>query len=109
VKWIRSLVALSGAMLTISQALPGRAEAAPPEKAELLAEQKPARPEARPNEKKKVAPTKILRLEELKVEGRIQKPQAMFLMPRANLNIGELDRSESMLPKVSQVLTKPPF
>jgi hypothetical protein len=109
VKSIRSLVALAGAMLTISQVLPGRAEAAPAVNAVVQAAPKQARPEARPNEKKKVAPTKILRLEELKVEGRIQKPQAMFLMPRANLNIGELDRSEPLLPKVSQVLTKPPF
>ena len=52
---------------------------------------------------------KFLRLEEMKVEGRIQKPQAMFLMPRANLNVGELDRSEPFLPKVSKALTKPPF
>ncbi len=108
-KRIRSLVALAGAMLTILEVLPGRAEAAPPVKSEVQAAPKLARPEARPNEKKKVAPTKILRLEELKVEGKIQKPQAMFLMPRANLNIGELDRSEPLLPKVSQVLTKPPF
>jgi hypothetical protein len=50
-----------------------------------------------------------MRLEELKVEGRIQKPQAMFLMPRANLNLGELDRSESFLPKISKAVTKSPF
>ena len=96
--WIRSLVALSGAMLTISLAQPLRAAAAPPEKGT-----------AKGNQKKKPAPAKILRLEELKVEGRIQTPQAMFLMPRANLNIGELDRSEPLLPKVSQAVTKPPF
>jgi hypothetical protein len=45
----------------------------------------------------------------MKVEGRIRKPQAMFLMPRASLNVGELDRSEPLLPKVSQAVTKPPF
>ena len=45
----------------------------------------------------------------MKVEGRIQKPQAMFLMPRANLNLGELDRSEPFLPKVSRAVTKSPF
>jgi hypothetical protein len=96
--WIRSLVALAGAMLTISAALPGPADAAPPEKAG-----------ARTSKEKTAAPTKIVRLEEMKVEGRIQKPQAMFLMPRANMNIGELDRSEPLLPKVSQAVTKPPF
>jgi hypothetical protein len=75
----------------------------------------PARVEAAPpasdaaGKNRKAAPTKILRLEELKVEGRIQKPQAMFLMPRANLNIGELDRSEPFLPKVSRAVTKSPF
>jgi hypothetical protein len=45
----------------------------------------------------------------MKVEGRIQKPQAMFLMPRANLNYGELDRWEPVLPKVSQAVQKAPF
>ena len=95
-KGIRSLVALSGAMLTITMAVPAPAQAAPP--ADVPA-----------NKNRKAAPTKILRLEELKVEGRIQKPQAMFLMPRANLNLGELDRSEPFLAKVSKAVTKPPF
>lgn len=93
---IPSLVALAGAMLTIVLATPARVDAAPP--ADTAA-----------NKNKKAAPTKILRLEEMKVEGRIQKPQAMFLMPRANLNLGELDRSEPFLPKVSRAVTKSPF
>jgi hypothetical protein len=59
--------------------------------------------------KKKEAPRKILRLEEMKVEGRIQKPQAMFLMPRANLSYGDLDRSEPFLPKVTKAVEKEPF
>jgi tetratricopeptide (TPR) repeat protein len=96
VKWIRSLVALTGTMLTISLASLARAESAAPAT-------------AAPGKERKAAPTKILRLEELKVEGRIHKPQAMFLMPRANLNIGELDRSEAFLPKVSKAVTKSPF
>jgi hypothetical protein len=96
VKENRSLVALLGAMLTISMAAPARVVAAPP------ADQPPGKA-------KEATPAKIVRLEEMKVEGRIQKPQAMFLMPRANLNIGELDRSESFLPKVSSAVTKPPF
>ena len=85
---IRALVALSAAMLTII-AVPARAQSAA--------------------EKKKQAPRKILRLEEMKVEGRIQKPQAMFLMPRANLNYGDLDRSEPLLPKVTRAVDKDPF
>jgi len=54
-------------------------------------------------------PRRVLRLEEFKVEGRIQKPQAMFLMPRANLNYGDLDRAESFTPKVAKALEREPF
>jgi hypothetical protein len=60
-------------------------------------------------QKKRPTPRKVLRLEEMKVEGRIQKPQAMFLMPRANLNYGELDRSEPVVPKVKAAVEKAPF
>jgi hypothetical protein len=59
-------------------------------------------------QRKKATPKKILRLEEMKVEGRIQKPQAMFLMPRANLNY-DLERSEPLLPKVVGAVDKGPF
>ena len=85
----RLLVALSAAVLTIS-AVPARAQSAA-------------------DKKKAAAPRKILRLEEMKVEGRIQKPQAMFLMPRATLSYGDLDRSEPFLPKVSKAVEKDPF
>jgi hypothetical protein len=85
---LRVLVALFAAVLTIS-AVPARAQGAP--------------------DKKKAAPRKILRLEEMKVEGRIQKPQAMFLMPRATLGTGNLDRSEPFLPKVTRAVEKDPF
>jgi hypothetical protein len=84
----RVLVALSAAVLTIF-ATSAQAQSAA--------------------DKKKAAPRKILRLEEMKVEGRIQKPQAMFLMPRATLNYGDLDRSESFLPKVTRAVEKDPF
>ncbi len=85
---LRALVAFSAAVLTIL-AVPARAESAA--------------------DKKKAAPRKILRLEEMKVEGRIQKPQAMFLMPRATLNTGDLDRSEPFLPKITKAVEKEPF
>jgi hypothetical protein len=86
---VRALVALSAAVLTIF-AMPARAQSAA-------------------DKKKLAAPRKILRLEEMKVEGRIQKPQAMFLMPRATLNYGDLDRSEPFLPKVKRAVEKEPF
>jgi len=103
VKGIRSFVAFSGAMLTILVVTPGRAGAAP----QAAVTVPPAR--QAPGKDRKAAPTRFMRLEEMKVEGRIQKPQAMFLMPRANLNLGELDRSDPFLPKVSKALTKSPF
>ena len=84
----RLLVALAAAMLTIGTPLSARAQA---------------------TQKKKATSKKVLRVEEMKVEGRIQKPQAMFLMPRANLSYGDLDRGESFLPKISQATEKDPF
>jgi hypothetical protein len=95
------LVALFAAVLTIGPSWVS-AQAAAPAKAAGTAKAGGA-------EKKRPAPRKVLRLEEMKVEGRIQKPQAMFLMPRANLNYGELDRSEPVLPKVKEAVEKAPF
>jgi hypothetical protein len=88
---LRALVTLGGAVLTIL-AHPAWAEPAAPAKAP-----------------KRAGPRKILKLEELKVEGKIQKPQAMFLMPRANLNVGQLEHAESFLPKIGQAAEKEPF
>ena len=90
----RRLVALALGVLTIVAGAPARAQQAPAgqEKAQGKA---PAK--------------KVLRLEEMKVEGRVQKPQAMFLMPRATMSFGELDRVEPVLPKVVQAVQKPPF
>ncbi len=86
----RALVPLAAAVLTIFASSAALAQSAP-------------------DAKRKAAPRKILRLEEMKVEGRIQKPQAMFLMPRANLNYGELERSEPVLPKITRAVEKEPF
>jgi hypothetical protein len=84
----RVLVALSAAVLTIV-ATPARARG--------------------PADKKRQPPRKVLRLDELKVEGRIHKPQAMFLMPRANLDPRDLDRPRPLLPKVTRAVEKDPF
>jgi hypothetical protein len=87
----RWLVAVAAAVLTILPGAPAHAQAAPAGKA------------------KKPPPRKILRLEEMRIEGRVQKPQAMFLLPRSTLSTGELDRGEPVLPKVVEALQKPPF
>ncbi len=69
----------------------------------------PARAQSVRDRRRRAAPRKILKLEELKVEGRIRKPQAMFLMPRANLSYDELDRFDPLLPKVTGAVKREPF
>ena len=58
-----------------------------------------------PVQKKK----KIIRLDAITVEGRIQKPQAFYILQRSNLNFDELNREESFLPKVVKSVDKEPF
>lgn len=52
---------------------------------------------------------KVIRLETITVEGRIQKPQAFYILQRSNLNFDELERTESFLPKVVKSVDKDPF
>jgi hypothetical protein len=55
------------------------------------------------------AKKKVLRLGDITVEGRIQKPQAFYILPRQNLNWQGLERSETFLPKISKALEQDPF
>jgi poly-gamma-glutamate capsule biosynthesis protein CapA/YwtB (metallophosphatase superfamily) len=96
----RALVAVFVAVLTIGAA-PAGAQSADAEKGAAAKKEGTAA--------KKEGPRKVIQVEELKVEGRIQKPQAMFLMPRANLSYGDLDRSEPFVPKVKSAVQKSPF
>jgi hypothetical protein len=52
---------------------------------------------------------KVIRLEQITVEGRIQKPQAFYILQRSNLNFDELEKTESFLPKVVKSVEKDPF
>ncbi len=52
---------------------------------------------------------KVIRLEAITVEGRIQKPQAFYILQRSNLNFDELNRTESFVPKVEKSVEKEPF
>ncbi len=56
-------------------------------------------------EKKK----RVIRLETITVEGRIQKPQAFYILQRSNLNFDGLERVESFLPKIVKSIEKEPF
>ncbi|QDE88989.1 hypothetical protein BHS06_08430 [Myxococcus xanthus] len=57
----------------------------------------------------KKAPRKVIRLEAITVEGRIQKPQAMYILQRSNLSFDDLNRTESFVPKVEKSVEQEPF
>jgi len=52
---------------------------------------------------------KVIRLDALTVEGRIQKPQAFYILQRSQLNFDELNRAESFIPKVEKSVEKEAF
>jgi hypothetical protein len=52
---------------------------------------------------------KVIRLEAIKVEGRIQKPQAFYILQRSNLNFEGLELKQSFIPKIIQSVEKEPF
>ena len=54
-------------------------------------------------------PRKVIKLDSITVEGKIQKPQAFLLLQRSNLNFEELERTESFIPKVIKSVDKDPF
>jgi len=66
----------------------------------LLAQAKPATTPAK---------KRVIRLDAITVEGRIQKPQAFYILQRSQLNFEELNRTDSFLPKVIKSVDKEPF
>jgi hypothetical protein len=52
---------------------------------------------------------KVIRLEAITIEGRIQKPQAFYILQRSTLNFEELNRAESFLNKVLKSVEHDPF
>ena len=66
-----------------------------------------ARPPAKSDGKP--APRHVLKLDEVTVEGRIQKPQAFFILPRSSLHFDESEKKESFLPRIKLSCEKDPF
>jgi hypothetical protein len=120
-KKVRLLVALSAAVLTIGVASRAQAQTRLPKKAkEVPAAARASKGTAGAGEPAKTTGEpakadrttggrKVVRLEEMRVEGRVQKPQALFLMPRASVTTGDQDRSESFLSKTTDAVKKDPF
>ncbi len=98
------MIAKSAAALAIALSLPpalASAQEAPP-KADVPKEAQ--RSESKPAQK-----MKVLKLDEFTVEGRIQKPQAFFILQRSNLSFEDPDKKESFLPKIVKSCDKDPF
>jgi hypothetical protein len=51
---------------------------------------------------KKAAPKvgNVIELEETVIEGRVQKPEAFYILQRSNLNYDALDPKKSFIPKI---------
>lgn len=52
---------------------------------------------------------KVIHLEAIKVEGRIQKPQAFYILQRSNLNFEGLELKQSFVPKIVESVRNAPF
>ncbi len=64
---------------------------------------------AAPSQQQSRGKRRVIRLDALTVEGRIQKPQAFYILQRSNLNFEELNRTESFIPKVEKSVDGAPF
>ena len=62
-------------------------------------------PASAPAAKKK----KVIRLDAITVEGRIQKPQAFYILQRSTLNFDELNRAETFVPKIEKSIERDAF
>ncbi len=52
---------------------------------------------------------KVIRLDAITVEGRIQKPQAFYILQRSTLNFDELNRAETFVPKIEKSVERDAF
>ena len=51
----------------------------------------------------------VINLEETVIEGRIQKPEAFYILQHANLNYEELNPEKSFIPQLLKSVEKEPF
>ena len=52
---------------------------------------------------------RVIRIAETKIEGRIQKPQAFYILQRSNLNFEGLELKNSFVPKIINSVDQAPF
>ena len=54
-------------------------------------------------------PRKVIRITQVTIEGRIQKPQAFYILQRSNLNFEGLELKNSFVPKIIKSVDQAPF
>lgn len=52
---------------------------------------------------------KKLTLDDLVIEGNIQKPEAFFILPRSNLDLSDLERREDLKARIIEAVSEPPL
>ena len=52
---------------------------------------------------------RVIRIQETRIEGRIQKPQAFYILQRSNLNFEGLELKNSFVPKIIKSVDQAPF
>jgi hypothetical protein len=52
---------------------------------------------------------KVIQLEEIRIEGRVQKPNAFYILNRSNLGYEVMDLRTSFLHKIVQSVQQDPF
>ncbi len=58
---------------------------------------------------KKKAVKQVVIEEVTRVEGKIQKPEVWYLLPRSNLNFEGLKLEQKLVPKIEESVKKDPF
>ena len=66
---------------------------------------------AQGKKKKKAAPKagNVIELEETVIEGRVQKPEAFYILQRSSLNYDALEPKKSFIPKILESAKADPF
>ena len=52
---------------------------------------------------------RVIKIDTIKVEGRIQKPEAFYILQRSQLNFDGLEPKKSFLPLIIKSVDKEPF
>ncbi len=63
---------------------------------------------AQDGEKKKRQP-RVIELEEIRIEGRVQKPNAFYILNRSNIGYQVMDLRTSFLKEVVRTVQRKPF